>query len=219
MKREIKIIILSALVFCGVYFALVANIIQGALLIMFAFIGVFIIEGRQVRRTIDFFDPLLFRCGRLIYVEDGIRLLKKSLLFKTFYNKRLLYLELGLLNIKGEYDQVVRHPIIMRNSKENYFRLVINEVNYATLKLGVPVDLPEMENSHREQLIKCLNMIQNGESEIAIDALQLLREEEAGNVIFKEVNELLGDLVKESHPEESLYYKMISDMFSKERNH
>ena len=218
MKRKIKLLILSVLIISGIFFSVTNNFIQGVLLVLFAIFGIFIIEGRQVNRTIEFFEPLLFRCGRLEYVEESITLLKDTLLFKSYYKKDFIYLEYGLMNIRGQYSRLLETSNELTALKNNNNRNVINEINYAKLKLGLPVQLEDSNESHREQLIVCLNLIHEEKFKNAIEALLELREKEAGNIIFKEVNEMLGDLYAEESPEESAYYKLIAKTFLKEIN-
>lgn len=216
MKRRTKLLILSVLIISSIVYSITNNLIQGGLLVMFAIFGIFIIEGRQVSRTVDFFEPLLFRCGRLEYVEGGITLLKETLLFRSYYKNKFIYLEYALMNIRGHYNEVIEESSNLKQLKEGKNRAIVNEINYAKLKLGSAVELEKNTETHREQLTECLSLIQEEKIEDAIMKLKELREEEAGNIVFSEVNSLLALLYAEENPEESAYYKLIAEMFLKE---
>lgn len=215
MKRQVKVLILSILMLSGLFFMIINSVLQGAILMVMALLGVYIIEARQVKRTVDYFEPLLFRCGRLEYVEEGIELLNARLLFKKLQSKQMLHLELGVMNIKGQYNDVLERTIDLGEGSVGNRRAIVTELNYAQLKLGKVTKAMDA-TTYREELVASLALIQEDKNAEAIEALLQLREKETGNIIFREVNELLAHLYSEINPESSQYYKMIAETFASE---
>lgn len=214
MKKMIKIIILLVLVISSSVFGLRTGILKGLILIIVSVLGVFILERRDLNRMIGYFEPLLFRCGRDIYVEESLILVENQLLFKSYFKKRLLYLFVGVHNVRGDYNRSIEiientYPD-MTNCKDK--KLTI-EWNYAMLKKGKSMVCKGQKPSHREKLCYALYLLNIGHQSEAIEKLHDLRCDETGNVIFREVNLLLSQLYLEIDQEEAQYYKIIADSF------
>jgi hypothetical protein len=213
MKKIYKKLILIILIGVGLLMIITEGILRGSLLIVLAVVGMFMVETRQVNRTLDYFDPLLFRCGRVNYVENGLILLKKSLLGYGLYRDRLAYIEVGLLNVKGNYQGALALSETFKDRYGSHDRLLEREVSYAKIKLGHPIDRVFDLSDCRDQLIRALVLVDSGKTQEAIQALLDLRGRESGNVIFREVNLLLFNLMIESHPKEADYYRQVAEMF------
>lgn len=209
--------ILTTLILCGLLFLILKNPFQGLVLIVFTVGGFYIFEGRELRRNLDFFEPLLFRCGRSLYVQEGLALIREGLLFKT-HAKKMTYLELGLLNANEEYERVRNRLESMAKEELMKSPKLYRELCFAKVKQGELVLNQNSDESYRMRLISCMSLINAHESDKAIEGLLTLREEEAGNVIFKEVNLLLGKLYEAVDEEASTYYQLIADSFEIEKH-
>lgn len=216
MKKQLKIWILIFLVFTSTVIAINTSLLRGILLMCFAFTGMFVMEGRQVRRTVSYFEPLLFRCGRLSYVSESIELLKKSLIFKKYYAGKLVYLEAGIHNIQGEYEVALTLGASVKKEKLKKDILLQRELIYSQLKLGEIIEIQESKEP-RQQLMYILSLINKGQKDTAQKELLLLRSQEVGNIIFEEIHVLLAMLYEEVSPEEASYYRSIAESFKNDR--
>lgn len=216
MKRWLKVWILFFLMFSSIVIAINISLFRGILLMCFAIIGMFVMEGRQVGRTVSYFQPLLFRCGRLTYVSEGITLLTKSLLFKKYYKLDLLYLEAGINNILGRYEMVLEMSKSIKSNELKKMPLFQRELTYSRLKLGELIEL-EKSKEPRQQLMYILSLINKGHKDVAKEELLILRSEEVGNIIFEEVHVLLATLCEESSQDEASYYRRIAESFREDR--
>lgn len=214
MKKSIKIIILLMLLISSGVFGLRTDILRGLILMLVSLVGVFILERRELNRMMDYFEPLLFRCGRDTYVEESLILLENELLFKSYLKKRFLYLSAGIYNVRGDYESSIE---TIENSYTDMTKCKDKKVGiewqYAMLKLGNSMVCKDEGTSHREKLCYILYLISSGHEGQARELLQELRSEETGNVIFREVNLLLSQLYLEIDEEEAQYYKIIADSF------
>lgn len=212
--RTSKIIISSLLIFIGMVTILMDSVLKGIFLISFVIIAMLVVEYRQLKRTVAYFHPLLFRCGRTEYVLDGLKLLEKSLLsYKVFKNK-IAYIEVGVFNIQGDYAGALSCANFYKGSFSKKARLLLErEVSYASLKLGQVLPYVGQLSDDRDRLIESLALINAGQEKEAIQKLLILREREAGNVIFREVNALLSELLLDTQAEEAAYYKVVADSF------
>lgn len=214
MKKSIKILILGMLLISSGVFGFCTSILKGLILMGVSVLGVFILEKREVARMVVYFDPLLFRCGRTLYVEESLRLLENELLFKFYFEKRLLYLFAGVYNVRGGYNKSIE-TIKMFYTDINKCRdkKVSIEWQYALLKQGDPLILKNQGTSYREKLCYTLYLMGAGKVLEARELLHELRGEETGNVIFREVNFLLSQLYKGINEQEAQYYEEIANRF------
>lgn len=217
MNMLVKLCMVIILILCGGFTMVFDSIFKGLILIIFCIVGLFVVEQRQVNRTIDYLEPLLFRCGRVAYVASALVLLKKSLLFQQQLKNKLAYIEIGYFNVIGDFEKALIYSESYKKLSGADKVLVERERTYAQLKLGQNCQQEFHFEGLRGQLIKSLQMIACGQSHYAIHALEDLRGQEAGNVIFKEVNELLANLLVDELPEEAAYYQLIAESFELEK--
>lgn len=214
MKKSIKVMILMLFSIVSIGVLVNSGPVQGLFLFAFAIGGMWLLEKREVKRTVEYLSPLLFRCGRDQYIEDGIALLKKRLLMPKYFNRQILCLEVGLYNVRGDYQQALERAKTVESAPWfNKDKRLYQEYLYALLKLGEELTLNASEDVGRQQLNYCLSLINNGQNEVARRALLAMREEECGNVIFREINSLLAQIYKPIDREESDYYQRIADAF------
>ena len=117
------------------------------------------------------------------------------------------------MNVKGNYKGALALSETFKDRCGSHDRLLEREVSYAKIKLGHPIDRAFDPSDCRDQLIRALVLVGSGKTQEAIQALLDLRERESGNVIFREVNLLLSNLMIESHPKEADYYRQVAEMF------
>lgn len=216
VMRTSKVIISSLLFFIGVVTMLMDSVLKGLILISFVFIGMLVVEFRQLQRTVAYLQPLLFRCGRVEYVLESLKLLKKSLLLYKVFKNKIAYIEIGVFNVQGDYEKALSRARFYKGRFSKRERLLLErEVSYAGLKLGQVMPYAGQLSDDRDQLIKILALINAGQEELAVQNLLKLRESEAGNVIFREVNALLSELLMDSQPQDAAYYQLVANSFSK----
>jgi len=218
MKRSVKIGIMILLMASSTMVLISGSLLKGFALAILAIIGIYVLEKRQVNRTLAYFEPLLLRCGRLTYVEEGITLLKDTLVFKKRFTQQMIYIETALQNSKKRYEDAlnISQPYA-QNKKNDYHHQLKIERQYASLKLGDIVEVNQLPVGHKEKLVYALFLMETNEDADAINVLLTLREEETGNMIFKEVNALLAILYQRCGSEEAAYYQVIAESFDEEQ--
>ncbi len=218
MKKSVKISIMILLMASSIMVVINSSLLKGFVLAILAIMGVYVLEKRQVTRTLSYFEPLLLRCGRLTYVEEGITLLKDTLLFKKRFTQQMIYIETALLNSRKRYDDAlnISQPYAV-NNRFKYHHQLQTERQYASLKLGDVVEVNHSPVGHKEKLVYALFLMATNEDADAINVLLALREEETGNMIFREVNALLAILYQRCGSEEAAYYQLIVESFEEEQ--
>ncbi|MBN2898500.1 MAG: hypothetical protein JXO44_06980 [Clostridia bacterium] len=214
MKRSIKKLVMTVFCFIGMMMLLFESVTKGIFLIAFAWLGLMIVELRQIKRLCVYCEPTLFRCGRTELVAEHLQHLSDSLLFYEILKNRMAYLEVGRRNVMGDYETALGLSEIYSGRFSQKSKALFNrEICYAELKMGREGILYVATDDYRDDLIQALRLIQEGNERAALGVLSELREEEAGNVIFREVNQLMAGLLKESQPEMSAYYGHIAAVF------